>query len=94
LAVAGFLIFSSWLVLSSSYARGSLSASALQVPLAIPQAVWLFGAVWFALSLVVSLAWSLLRALQGQGLLVRRTFGVVTPKEEAQEAIRQSSVGD
>jgi TRAP-type C4-dicarboxylate transport system permease small subunit len=94
MAVGLFIIFSSWLVLTASYARGSLSASALQVPLVIPQAIWLFGSVWFALSLAVSLVWSLLSVSQGESISVRRAFGVVTPEEEAQEAIRQSSGRD
>jgi TRAP-type C4-dicarboxylate transport system permease small subunit len=90
LFVALFLVYSSWLVLETSWQRSSHSASSLQVPLFIPQAAWLCGMVAFALSLAIATLKAGLAFAGGQRLAIVRDYGVMTPDEEAEEAVQQS----
>ncbi|MGQ9366408.1 TRAP transporter small permease subunit [Azospirillum sp. ST 5-10] len=85
-----FLVFSSWLVLATSWELSSRSASSLQVPLAVPQAVWLFGMVVFALSLAVASVKAVLACAAGDRAAVIRDYGVSTASEEAEEAVHHS----
>lgn len=88
--LALFLVYSSWLVLETSWLRASRSPSSLQVPLVIPQAIWVFGMVAFAVSLGVALVKAILDVVAGKHRAVTRDYGVVTPDEEAEEAVQQS----
>lgn len=87
LIVAAFLTYSSWIVLGTSWARNAHSASSLQVPLIVPQALWMFGIVVFLLVLGTALLRSLTEILQRQAVAVIARHGVPTPDEEAQHAI-------
>lgn len=90
LMVALFLCYSSWLVLDTSWGRGARSASALQVPLVVPQALWLLGAALFAVAVVSALVRALDDMLRKRGVAVVARHGVPTPDEEAQYAVVQS----
>ncbi len=46
--VAGLVAFHGWSVLAKTIARSSRSNTALEIPLWIPQSIWLAGWVWFA----------------------------------------------
>lgn len=90
LALAAFLTYSSWLVLSTSWARNSHSASTLQMPLVVPQSLWLFGIFVFGVSLVVALAQSVRDLLAGAPAAIALRHGVTRPEDEASEAVTQS----
>ncbi|MGI6853409.1 TRAP transporter small permease subunit [Mesorhizobium sp. 1B3] len=85
-----FLIYSSWLVLETSWLRSSRSASSLQIPLVIPQAIWAFGMLAFAASLGVAFFKSVLALASGNYRAIADRYRVVTPGEEAEEAVQQS----
>jgi TRAP-type C4-dicarboxylate transport system permease small subunit len=87
LVVAGFLTYSSWIVLETSWVRNAHSASSLQVPLVVPQAIWMLGIVVFFLALVTALLRGLSEVVKGQAVGVIARHGVPTPDEEAQHAV-------
>lgn len=93
LGVALFLLYSSWTVLGTSWSRGSTSASTLQIPMVVPQATWGFGAVVFFAALLVSWARLIVDLLGGRFLDVVRRHGVLSPDEEAMDALTQSRGG-
>lgn len=90
LIVAVFLCFSSWLVVDTSWMRDARSASSMQVPLIIPQALWLFGAAVFAVSLSIALLRSFSDILAGRPAAILARHGVSTVDEEAEDAVLQS----
>lgn len=90
LFLAAFLIYSGWIVVSGTWARASRSASSLQIPLIIPQLVWLFGFVVFLASLLLAGLRALLHVGQGGALAIQQQLGVMTATEEADEAVKQS----
>lgn len=90
LLLALFLIFSSWLVVSGSWGNASRSASSLQIPLIIPQIAWALGFIVFAIALLLSGIRGLLELGRGSLAEVSRHLGVITPTEEAEDALRHS----
>ncbi|WP_163852079.1 TRAP transporter small permease subunit [Pseudooceanicola aestuarii] len=90
LIVAGFLTYSSWLVLTTSWTRDAHSASSLQVPLVVPQAIWMLGILVFLAALLTALARSFADLLAGRAVSVIARHGVPTPDEEARDAVLQS----
>ncbi|WP_158247926.1 TRAP transporter small permease subunit [Paracoccus sp. SY] len=90
LIVAAFLTYSSWLVLETSWLRGARSASSMQIPLVIPQGLWLLGVLVFAASLISALTRSVLDIASGHAVAVVARHGVPTPDEEAEYAVLQS----
>lgn len=90
LIVAVFLTYSSWLVLQTSWARGARSASSLQIPLVVPQMLWLLGVLVFAASLTSALLRSFVDIARGYAIAVVARHGVPTADEEAKHAVLQS----
>lgn len=90
LIVAVFLTYSSWLVLETSWLRGARSASSMQVPLVVPQTLWMMGVLVFAASLISALLRSVVDLASGRAVAVVARHGVPTPDEEAEYAILQS----
>lgn len=93
LCVGIYLLYSSWTVLETSWSRSSNSASALQVPMVMPQAIWALGAVVFMVSLLVAWLQMILDVLGGRMLAVVGKHGVLTAEEEAMDALTQSRGG-
>ncbi|MBJ3777091.1 TRAP transporter small permease subunit [Acuticoccus mangrovi] len=91
LAVAAFLTYSSWLVLSTSWARNSHSASTLQMPLVVPQGLWLFGILVFGVCLLVALLQAVRDLLARSPRAITQRHGVTRPEDEASEAVAQST---
>ncbi|WP_137391161.1 TRAP transporter small permease subunit [Rhodoligotrophos defluvii] len=91
LLLAAFLIFSGWIVVSGSWARASRSASSLHVPLIIPQLAWLAGFLVFLIALALSGLRALLELGRADFGQVNRQLGVLTPTEEAEDAVKPSS---
>jgi len=90
LFLAAFLIYSGWIVVSGTWARASRSASSLQIPLIIPQLLWLFGFVVFLASLLLAGLRAMFRIGPGGAHVIERQLGVMSATEEADEAVRQS----
>lgn len=84
---AAFLAFSGWLVVSGSWGMSSRSASVLQVPLIIPQLLWLAGIVVFLAALVVSSLQACLALAARRYSELAASFGIMSASEEAQEAL-------
>ncbi|MCZ4351000.1 TRAP transporter small permease [Roseovarius aestuarii] len=93
LGVAVFLLFSSWTVFSISWGRGSNSASSLQIPLVVPQAIWVMGMLVFFASLLIAWVRLMTDLLSRQSLEVVRRHGVLSADEEATDALTQSRGG-
>ena len=82
---AAFMAYMGWRTLSDSLAFGSVSSSPLQVPLWIPQSLWLAGLLIFGLAAL----WMALRGLIAlrQGLeAADRMLAPPTVAEEIEEA--------
>lgn len=90
LLVAAFLIYSSWTVLGTSWARSARSASTMQIPLVVPQALWCFGICIFCLSILTALLRAAVELPRGDLMGVAGRHGVIRADEEAQEAVTQS----
>ncbi|MEM6624907.1 MAG: TRAP transporter small permease [Pseudomonadota bacterium] len=86
-AGAAFMAYMAWRTLADSLAFNSVSSTPLQVPLWIPQSLWLAGLVIFGLTAIVMAArgvWAL-----GQGLAhADRVLAPPTVAEEIEEARR------
>lgn len=91
LCVAAFLTYSSWLVLETSWMRGARSASSMQLPLIVPQALYMLGVVVFLAALILSLLRGGIDMIAGRSVAVVARHGVPTPQEEAQYAVMQSA---
>jgi TRAP-type C4-dicarboxylate transport system permease small subunit len=72
-----------WAVLDRSLKLGSRDLSALQIPLAIPQSLWLFGLVAFCALALLMLTRSLLLLAQRDFAAVDRIYAVETEQESA-----------
>lgn len=90
LLVAVFLIYSSWTVLETSWARSARSASTMQIPLIVPQALWCFGICVFCLSILSALLRAAAELPRGRLMGIAGRHGVIRADEEAQEAVIQS----
>ncbi|MEM0990269.1 MAG: TRAP transporter small permease [Pseudomonadota bacterium] len=86
-AGAAFMAYMAWRTLADSLAFNSVSSTPLQVPLWIPQSLWLTGLVIFGLTAIFMAArgvWAL-----GQGLVhADRVLAPPTVAEEIEEARR------
>jgi TRAP-type C4-dicarboxylate transport system permease small subunit len=93
LSVAAFTLFAAlvawhgWGVLRLSYESGSRSQSALETPLAIPQAVWLAGLAFFVAVALLLLARALLAWARGDLDDLFRLIGSKSATVEAKEEI-------
>lgn len=66
--------------------------TALRTPLVIPQGLWAFGIIVFALLTLVTLIESLVRLTRGEGEWVERALASRSYEEEAQEALNALGV--
>ncbi|WP_208990390.1 TRAP transporter small permease subunit [Acuticoccus yangtzensis] len=80
--VAGLVAFHGWGVLAKTIARSSRSNTALEVPLWIPQSIWLGGWVWFTLSALALLVAASVLVAAGEREAAERAVGLVTEAEE------------
>jgi TRAP-type C4-dicarboxylate transport system permease small subunit len=93
LSVAAFAVFAAlvawhgWGVLRLSYESGSRSQSALETPLAIPQAVWLAGLAFFFAVALLLLARALVAWARGDLDGLFRLIGSKSATVEAKEEI-------
>ena len=93
LSVAAFAVFAAlvawhgWGVLRLSYESGSRSQSALETPLAIPQAVWLAGLAFFVAVALLLLARALVAWARGDLDGLFRLIGSKSATMEAKEEI-------
>jgi TRAP-type C4-dicarboxylate transport system permease small subunit len=93
LSVAAFAVFAAlvvwhgWGVLRLSYESGSRSQSALETPLAIPQAVWLAGLAFFFAVALLLLARALMAWARGDLDGLFRLIGSKSATVEAKEEI-------
>ena len=93
LSVAAFAVFAvlvawhGWGVLRLSYESGSRSQSALETPLAIPQAVWLAGLAFFVAVALLLLARALVAWARGDLDGLFRLIGSKSATVEAKEEI-------
>ena len=93
LSVAAFAVFAAlvawhgWGVLRLSYESGSRSQSALETPLAIPQAVWLAGVAFFFAVALLLLARALVAWARGDLDGLFRLIGSKSATVEAKEEI-------
>jgi TRAP-type C4-dicarboxylate transport system permease small subunit len=67
---------------AESWSLGARSNSALSVPLAIPQGVWVAGLVWFCLATGLLALRAVLNLARGRGDLVEQEVGVASLAEE------------
>jgi len=87
-ALIAFLVFAvliteaAWGVAAESIQRGSLSNTPLQVPLWIPQCLWVAGMLWFNVVLALLLVRTLLAAVQGDMGMIRHLAGNETEVED------------
>jgi TRAP-type C4-dicarboxylate transport system permease small subunit len=77
-----FVTFYAWKVLEQSIESNSHSISALEAPLAIPQAVWFMGFVVFLLVAAVYLLRAMLAFAKGDLRRVRELLGARSVEEE------------
>lgn len=94
--IAGFAIFMSWHALGelqSTIRFGSITNTPLQTPLWVPQAVWLAGMGFFALTACVTTAHAALLLLADRGAIARR-YGPSTVEEEVEHYIGGEEAGD
>jgi TRAP-type C4-dicarboxylate transport system permease small subunit len=68
-----------------TYEIGAHSSTSLAVPLVIPQALWLVGLVWFALTALWLTVRSLFNVLMHRPVLVTRDIGVLGLQEEIEQ---------
>lgn len=82
--VAALVALHAWSVLSTSLARGSLANTPLETPLWIPQAIWLGGWAWFAVTAWL-LAGCLLVALARRRFDLAEAIGGAQDQEEPEQ---------
>ncbi|MGJ8580984.1 MAG: TRAP transporter small permease subunit [Psychromonas sp.] len=74
--VAVYLAYYAIPVLTKTLKSGALSNTAMEVPLYLPQSIWLAGWIWFAISSSLLLIISLILVLQGKYQLVHKNIGI------------------
>lgn len=92
----GFFGTVTWFALGvteQSIALGSRSLSNLQIPVAIPQIIWVAGLLFFVLAMVLTLGRALWLMLSGRGNEARSLIGSRTLNEEIAEERAAGGVG-
>lgn len=87
ISMAAFAVFMAWragAAFMETLEYGSIANSPLQTPLWIPQSLWLFGLIVFAVTSVV-FAISAVHLLVREPEAVNRRFGLVTSEQESEE---------
>jgi TRAP-type C4-dicarboxylate transport system permease small subunit len=88
LAIASLLgvsLFMTWFgfqTLADSWALGARSNSAMSVPLAVPQAIWVAGLAWFSVTCLVLAARTFVHLARGRTDAIEREVGVASLTEE------------
>jgi len=88
----GMLTKSSVDVFVTSYVQNSFSVTTLSVPLWIPQAFWLFGLVFFIVTIVFLLLYSITALLRGDLKTVQSIAGTLSVEEEISEETKGMDV--
>ena len=73
--VAVYVAYRAVPVLSKTLKSGALSNTAMEVPLVIPQSIWLAGWFWFAASSSILLIVAIVLVIQGRHDVVDETIG-------------------
>ncbi|WP_025563353.1 TRAP transporter small permease subunit [Psychromonas sp. SP041] len=73
--VAVYLAYYAIPVLSKTLKSGALSNTAMEIPLYLPQSIWLAGWIWFAISSSVLLIISIILVIQGKYEIVDKNIG-------------------
>jgi TRAP-type C4-dicarboxylate transport system permease small subunit len=89
-AYVAAMLHSGWVLWWDSYSYGSRSITPWRTPLAVPQALWLLGWAWLALTLALLLLRCLQALLRGDLAGVLRVAGVRTFKEEIDAEVAQA----
>ena len=84
---AAFCACAAWSLVDESLLFDAHDNSALRVPLAVPQGVWLFGLLAFCAAVLVLAAESVLLLASGRPGEVDRLLGSRTVDDEAAEAL-------
>jgi TRAP-type C4-dicarboxylate transport system permease small subunit len=80
-------------VVAQSAARGSRSISALQIPVAVPQAIWVAGLLFFLLAMLLTLLLAIPLAASGRHAELQRLIGSKSADEEVAEERTASGLG-
>jgi TRAP-type C4-dicarboxylate transport system permease small subunit len=84
---AGFCAWAAWTLVDESLLFGAVDNSALRIPLAVPQGLWLAGIGAFCLMIAVLALESLLFLLTGRAEAVDELLGSRTLADETEEAL-------
>lgn len=91
-AMASLMAWHGWGVVAASARLGAIPNSTLDIPLAIPQAIWAAGLTWFAAVALLLAATGLARLLTGRLAELHAVAGAQTeglsPEAEPEEAAR------
>lgn len=90
LAMAGFAVFMAWHALGelqTTLRFGAITNTPLQTPLWVPQAVWLAGMIFFAITACLSTLHALLLFMTDRAAIERR-YGAPTVDEEVRQYVR------
>jgi len=74
--VAVYVAYHAISVLNKTLKTGALSNTAMEVPLYIPQTIWLAGWVWFAISSSLLLIIAIILLIQGKHAQINNTIGI------------------
>ncbi|WP_211100610.1 TRAP transporter small permease subunit [Acuticoccus sediminis] len=80
--VAGLVSVHGWSVLAKTIARSSRSNTALEVPLWIPQSIWLAGWVWFTLCALFMLVAAAILVARGRLAEAESAVGLLSEAED------------
>lgn len=87
LAFAGFIAWVASELVGESWLFDAHDTSALSIPLVLPQGLWSFGIVFFAVLVLVLFVEVALLLLDGRGEEVEKLLGPRTLQDETQEAL-------
>lgn len=85
--IAGFCAWAAWSLVDESLLFDAHDNSALRVPLAVPQGLWLFGLLAFCATIVVFAVEAALLLVAGRAGEVDRLLGSRTVEDETAEAL-------
>lgn len=97
-ALLAFLVFFGLILvygvgmIRQSWVSGAMSDSALQVPMVIPQVIWIFGIVLFLLTDIALLVVAAACVLSGNVSQAAGLIGMKTAEEEVQEELATASL--
>ena len=86
----GHIAWYGWAVFRTSVRLGSVSLSAVSVPLAVPQLIWVAGHGFFVLTVLLLLVRAFTFLLRGEAAEVVRLVGSRTAQEETREELEDA----